>query len=45
LKELLANGCQLSQEFDKLPWQHMMFFERDEQWRGSREPSVTITRE
>ncbi len=27
LKELNANGFQLSREFDGLPWQHMMFFQ------------------
>ncbi|MHB8970428.1 MAG: class I SAM-dependent methyltransferase [Pirellulaceae bacterium] len=32
LKELPANGFRLAKEFDKLPWQHMMFFGRDEQW-------------
>ncbi len=26
LKELNANGFELSREFDGLPWQHMMFF-------------------
>ena len=26
LKELLPNGFRLVKEFDKLPWQHMMFF-------------------
>ncbi len=30
LKELPANGFKLVKEFDKLPWQHMMFFGRDE---------------
>lgn len=29
-KELTANGFKLVQEFDKLPWQHMMWFEADE---------------
>ncbi len=29
-KELKANGYKLADEFDKLPWQHMMFFQRDE---------------
>ncbi len=29
-KELTANGFKLVEEFDKLPWQHMMFFQRDE---------------
>lgn len=31
LKELPANGFKLVKEFDKLPWQHMMFFGRDGQ--------------
>jgi len=30
LKEWPANGFKLVSEFDKLPWQHMMFFGRDE---------------
>ena len=30
LKELLPNGFKLVREFDDLPWQHMMFFGRDE---------------
>ena len=28
LKELPPNGFKLAREFDELPWQHMMFFER-----------------
>jgi ubiquinone/menaquinone biosynthesis C-methylase UbiE len=28
LKELEPNGFKLVEQFDKLPWQHMMFFER-----------------
>jgi ubiquinone/menaquinone biosynthesis C-methylase UbiE len=28
LKELVPNGFKLVREFDKLPWQHMMFFEK-----------------
>ncbi len=28
MKELTPNGFQLRSEFDRLPWQHMMFFER-----------------
>jgi ubiquinone/menaquinone biosynthesis C-methylase UbiE len=32
MKELPANGLRLVKEFDKLPWQHMMFFARDEQF-------------
>lgn len=27
LKELTPNGFKLSEQFDKLPWQHVMFFE------------------
>ncbi|MFO0868481.1 MAG: methyltransferase domain-containing protein [Pirellulales bacterium] len=30
LKELLPNGFKLVQQFDKLPWQHMMWFGRDD---------------
>jgi ubiquinone/menaquinone biosynthesis C-methylase UbiE len=28
--EWLPNGFKLAKEFDKLPWQHMMWFEKDE---------------
>ena len=28
MKELPPNGFKLVDEFDELPWQHMMFFER-----------------
>ncbi len=28
-KELTANGFVLDEEFDELPWQHVMFFKRD----------------
>ncbi len=37
LKELPANGFRLAKEFDKLPWQHMMFFGRDEEWKPRRD--------
>jgi hypothetical protein len=30
LKEFPANGFKLVKEFDRLPWQHLMFFGRDE---------------
>lgn len=30
MKELPANGFRLAEEFEKLPWQHVMFFERDD---------------
>ncbi|MDA1048984.1 MAG: methyltransferase domain-containing protein [Planctomycetota bacterium] len=29
-RELTANGFKLVKEFDKLPWQHMMFFGKDD---------------
>jgi len=29
MKEFPANGFKLVEEYDKLPWQHLMFFERD----------------
>ncbi len=31
LKEYTANGLRLAKEFEKLPWQHMMFFARHEE--------------
>jgi hypothetical protein len=30
LKEIPPSGFRLAGEFDKLPWQHLMFFERDD---------------
>ena len=30
LKEFPPNGYKLVEQFDRLPWQHLMFFERDE---------------
>lgn len=39
-KELAANGFRVAKEFDKLPWQHMMFFAKDEQWTGPAKPVV-----
>ncbi len=35
LKEFPASGFKLTEQFDKLPWQHLMFFERDETWQGA----------
>jgi ubiquinone/menaquinone biosynthesis C-methylase UbiE len=29
-KELTANGFKLARSFDKLPWQHMLFYKRDD---------------
>jgi len=34
LKELPANGFKLAKEFDGLPWQHLMFFGKDEEWKA-----------
>ena len=31
MKELPANGLKLVKELDGLPWQHMMFFGRDDE--------------
>lgn len=33
LKEYEPNGFKLVEEFDNLPWQHLMFFERDESFK------------
>ncbi len=33
MKELPANGYKLVDQYDKLPWQHVMFFQRDEKWK------------
>jgi hypothetical protein len=30
MKEFPANGFKLVEEYDKLPWQHLMFFEVEE---------------
>lgn len=30
MKEFRPNGFKLVEQFDKLPWQHLMFFQRDE---------------
>jgi len=35
MKEIPANGFKLVREFDGLPWQHLMFFQRDEAWKGN----------
>ena len=36
LKEFPPNGFKLVEEFDKLPWQHLMFFQRDDAWEKRR---------
>ncbi len=37
MKEFPANGFKLVREYDKLPWQHLMFFARDDEWRPAQE--------
>ena len=32
MKEFPPNGYKLVEQFDKLPWQHVMFFEADSDW-------------
>ena len=32
LKEYTANGFKVAKEYDRLPWQHLMFMQRDESW-------------
>jgi ubiquinone/menaquinone biosynthesis C-methylase UbiE len=36
LKEFPANGLKLTDQFDELPWQHLMFFSRDDARKASR---------
>jgi ubiquinone/menaquinone biosynthesis C-methylase UbiE len=36
LKEFPPSGFKLVREFDKLPWQHLMFFERDDSPEGGK---------
>jgi ubiquinone/menaquinone biosynthesis C-methylase UbiE len=38
LKEFSANGLKLVGQFDKLPWQHLMFFVRDDGGKAARKP-------
>jgi ubiquinone/menaquinone biosynthesis C-methylase UbiE len=35
LKEYTANGFQLAKQYDGLPWQHLMFFEKNPTWQPS----------
>jgi hypothetical protein len=41
MKEFPANGFVLVEEFEKLPWQHMMFFGKDEKVNSSAERDAT----
>lgn len=36
LREYRANGFRLVSQFDDLPWQHLMFFESDPDWKPGR---------
>jgi hypothetical protein len=38
MREFPPNGFKLVGEFDELPWQHLMFFERDEAFVPVNEP-------
>lgn len=38
LKEIPPNGFRLAEQFDKLPWQHVMFFRRDDAPDGTSSP-------
>ena len=40
LKEYQANGFKLVREFDGLPWQHLMFFGRDNDWKKKGEKTL-----
>ncbi|MEM8734877.1 MAG: hypothetical protein AAGG44_11670, partial [Planctomycetota bacterium] len=33
MKEYTANGFKLDSQYDELPWQHLMFFKRDPDWK------------
>jgi ubiquinone/menaquinone biosynthesis C-methylase UbiE len=43
MKEFPPNGFKLVEEFDKLPWQHLMFFERDDAPANQKKTSATTT--
>lgn len=44
LKEFPPNGFKLVEQFDDLPWQHLMFFEADESWKPEQ-TSTTASHE
>jgi ubiquinone/menaquinone biosynthesis C-methylase UbiE len=41
MKEFPPNGFKLVEEFDKLPWQHLMFFQRDASMNSEKSASET----
>jgi ubiquinone/menaquinone biosynthesis C-methylase UbiE len=40
LKEFPPNGFKLVEQFDKLPWQHLMFFQADEKHKAKEDKEV-----
>lgn len=40
LRELPPNGFKLVRQYDELPWQHVMFFGRDESWSADEESAA-----
>ena len=36
LKEYAANGFKLAREYERLPWQHLMFMKVDEDWNSNK---------
>lgn len=44
LKEYGANGFRLVKEYDELPWQHLMFFEVDPDWKPSGQEKTSGTK-
>ena len=40
MKEYEANGFKLVREFDGLPWQHLMYFGRDNEWKKGKASSA-----
>ena len=36
IKEYKANGFKVAKEYDRLPWQHLMFMQADETWTDKR---------
>ena len=43
MKEYTANGFKLVREFDGLPWQHLMYFGRDNDWKKGKESTPEKT--
>jgi ubiquinone/menaquinone biosynthesis C-methylase UbiE len=41
-KEMAANGFKFTKEFDKLPWQHMLFFSKDEKFDDTARKSTEL---